>query len=119
MTGKGSLCDYFLKGRVLTIKNCFTLIGFTNLPREVSRLIEKPFGVTISKTHKNGKSRYGQPIRWYEYRLNHTEYNAAGIEKMKAYLAEQKDMPTENITVVKEHVRNLDKKPSLNLNRLF
>jgi hypothetical protein len=82
-------------------------------------MIEQPFGVQVSRVNKTGKSRFGQYVTWIDYRLNKTEYNAAGIEKMKAYLSEQKDMPTENKTVVKEHVRHLDKKPSLNLNRLF
>jgi hypothetical protein len=119
VTAKAALCDYLLKGKVLNIKNCFSLIGLTNCPREISRMIEQPFGVQVSRVNKTGKSRFGQYVTWIDYRLNKTEYNAAGIEKMKAYLSEQKDMPTENKTVVKEHVRHLDKKPSLNLNRLF
>lgn len=86
MTAKAALCKALLDGKVLNIKNCFSLIGLTNCPREISRMIEKPFGVTVSRTPMDGKSRYGQPVTWVDYRLNVTDYNADGIKKMKEYV---------------------------------
>lgn len=75
-----------IAGKVLNIKNCFTTIGITNCPREISRMVEKPFGVKVSRTPRVGKSRFGQSITWTDYRLNLTEYNKPGIEKMKEYV---------------------------------
>ena len=90
MTAKAALCKHLLAGEILNIKNCFTMIGLTNCPREISRMIEKPFGVIISRTRMEGKSRYGQPVTWYDYRLNpKIDGNAEGIKKMAEYLIQQ------------------------------
>jgi hypothetical protein len=90
MTAKAALCKHLLAGETLNIKNCFTMIGLTNCPREISRMIEKPFGVIISRKRMEGHSRYGQPVSWVDYRLNPLiEGNSEGIKKMVAYLMEQ------------------------------
>jgi hypothetical protein len=86
MTAKAALCSHLLAGHTLNIKNCFTLIGLTNCPREISRMIEQPFGVTVSRTRMEGESRYGQSVTWFDYHLNKTDYNKDGIEKMKQYV---------------------------------
>ena len=91
MTAKAALCFHLLKGEVLNIKNVFTMIGLTNCPREISRMVEKPFGVVVTRTRMEGESRYGQPISWINYRLNRTEYNQEGIKKMTEYVASQTD----------------------------
>jgi hypothetical protein len=89
MTAKAALAQALLDGRVLNVKNCFQTIGLTNCAREISRMIEKPFGVTVSRTQREGKSKYGQPVTWMDYRLNHTDYNKDGIEKMREYVKQQ------------------------------
>ena len=89
MTAKAALAKLLLEGRTLNIKNCFTLIGLTNCPREVSRMIEKPFGVVVSRVKREGKSRYGQQVTWIDYHLNRTEYNMEGIDKMIEYVNSQ------------------------------
>lgn len=86
MTAKAALCKYLLDGHTLNIKNCFHLIGLTNCPREISRMIEKPFGVEVSRVNREGVSKYGQPVVWVDYHLNKTEYNLKGIELMKEYV---------------------------------
>lgn len=96
MTSKAALCKALLEGRVLNIKNCFETIGLSNCPREISRMVEQPFGVIVSRTQMQGKSRYGQAITWYNYRLNQTEMNKEGIQKMKDYVAEQLGLKPEN-----------------------
>lgn len=88
MTAKAALAKALLDGNVLTVKNCFNLIGLTNIAREIPRMIEEPFGVIVSRTPKTGLSRYGQTVSYTEYYLNRTEYNREGIEKMKAYILE-------------------------------
>ncbi len=89
MTARAALCLALLKGKVLNVKNCFTEIGLTNCAREIPRMVEKPFGVIVSRVQMEGKSRYGQPVTWVNYRLNNTEYNREGIEKMKEYVRRQ------------------------------
>jgi len=89
MNAKTAICASLLRGEVLSIKSAFNLFGITNLPREVSRQIEQPFNVKVSRTRRDGKSRYGQPCTWFEYRLNRTEYNRDGIDKMKQYVKAQ------------------------------
>lgn len=95
MTAKAALAKALLDGRVLNVKNCFETIGLTNCAREISRMIEQPFGVEVSRTHREGKSRYGSAVTWIDYRLNSTEYNKEGIEKMREYV--KKEMDTINI----------------------
>lgn len=86
MNATYALAAAFLQGRVLTIKTAFTEFGVTNLPRECGRLIERRFGVQLSRVKREGKSRYGVPCYWYEYRLPNTLYNSEGRQKMIDYL---------------------------------
>lgn len=88
MTQKAALCMALLKGEVLSIMVGFKWFSVTNVPREVSRQIEQPFGVAISRTKKEFISKYGQSGYYFEYRLNRTEYNLPGIEKMEEYIKE-------------------------------
>jgi hypothetical protein len=59
MTAKAVLCRYLLEGRVLNVRNCHREIGYTNISREIPRMVEKPFGVEVSRTPRQGKDRYG------------------------------------------------------------
>lgn len=85
MTCKVALCLALLEGRVLNVKNVFTEIGLTNASREISRMVEIPFGVIVSRTQRVGKNRYGGTVNWVDYRLNKTKANAVGISKMVEY----------------------------------
>lgn len=89
MTAKAALAKALLDGRVLNVKNCFETIGLTNCAREISRMIEQPFGVTVNRVHKEGKSRYGQPVVWVDYFLTPNGSNAEGVVKMRRYVREQ------------------------------
>lgn len=89
MTQVAAICKALLDGRVLSIMDGFKLFNCTNLPRELSRSVEKKFDVEISKTRVEFTSTYGQKGSYFRYRLNRTEYNAPGIERMKIYIAEQ------------------------------
>lgn len=89
MNAKAALIKELLAGKVINIKTCFMTTGLTNAPRELSRMIEKPFDVTISRTPRQGKSKYGQKVSWFDYRLNRSEHNLSGIQKMISYLQEQ------------------------------
>jgi hypothetical protein len=86
MTAKAALCYHLLKGEVLNVKNVFHTIGLTNCAREISRMIEQPFGVNVSRVRMEGQSRYGSKVTWCDYRLNKTESNMAGIKKMEQYV---------------------------------
>lgn len=86
MTAKAALAKALLDGNVLTVMNCVRLTGLTNIAREIPRMIERPFKVEISRTRHTGLSRYGTQVFYFQYRLNATEYNEAGIMAMKEYV---------------------------------
>ena len=102
MNAKAALCLALLKGEVLNIKNCFSLIGLTNCPREISRMVEQPFGVRVSRTHMKGKSRYSGSVTWVNYRLNSSEHNKEGIEKMREYVKKHLDQNPKTDKAAKE-----------------
>lgn len=88
MTARAALCKYLLEGHTLNIKNCFNLIGLTNCPREIPRMVEQPFGVIVSRVRREGVSKYGQAVTWVDYHLNtFTDHNKDGVQKMKEYVA--------------------------------
>lgn len=105
MTATAALCKALLKGHVVNIKNGFDLFGITNVPREIGRAVERKFGVQVSRTQMDGRSRYGQECIWVNYRLNRTEYNREGIRKMEEYVASQSEaIPTTDhqLTLLKQ-----------------
>jgi hypothetical protein len=85
MTAKAALCIALLEGRVLNVKNVFKTIGLTNAGREIRRMVEIPFSVQVSRTHRKGKNKYQEDIIWIDYRLNKSEHNQEGIKKMIEY----------------------------------
>ena len=88
MTARAALCKHLLEGHTLNIKNCFSLIGLTNCPREISRMVEQPFNVHVSRVRREGTSKYGQAVTWVDYHLNtFTDHNKEGVAKMKEYVA--------------------------------
>ena len=89
MTQVAAICKALLDGQTLSIMTGFKMFACTNLPRELSRSVEQKFGVQISREKVKFKSQYGQAGNYFRYRLNKTEYNRDGIEKMKEYVAEQ------------------------------
>jgi len=99
MNATFALATAFIQGRVLTIKTAFTEFGVTNLPRECGRLIERKFGVQLTRVKREGKSKYGVPCYWYEYRLPNTLYNSEGrqriIEYLKKHAPSEMDVKTE------------------------
>lgn len=88
MTQTAAIAAALLRGEVLSIMTGFKQFACSNLPREISRSIEKKFGVEVSRTRVDFISQYGQPGYYFQYRLNKTEYNAKGMELMKAYCLE-------------------------------
>jgi hypothetical protein len=109
MTAKCALVMALLEGRVLNVKNCFKEIGYTNIAREIPRLIEKPFNVQVSRTPREGKNRYKQPVTWIDYRLNRSEHNFDGIIEMERYVSKYNpDMQL-----------HLEQKTPIQINKLF
>lgn len=88
MNQKCAIIKSLLKGEVLSIMNGFKWFGCTNIPREIGRSVERPFGVIVSRVSKDGNSRYGQPVHYTQYRLNNTDHNKEGRAKMEAYVRE-------------------------------
>jgi hypothetical protein len=96
MTQTAALAYALLKGDVVSIKTAFDQFGCSNAPREIGRSIERKFGVRVSRTKVNFKSRYGKAGVYYQYRLNQTEYNKPGIEKMREYVREEMKSQDDN-----------------------
>jgi hypothetical protein len=90
MTQLAAICNSLLDGQVLSIMTGFKMFSCTNLPRELSRGVEQKFGVLISKERVEFTSKYGQKGTYFRYRLNKTKYNKDGMDKMKAYVSEQR-----------------------------
>ena len=88
MTKTAAIAKALLKGEVVTIMDGFRRYGVTNIPREISRQIEQKFGVEISRDKVDFTLDCGLPGWYFRYRLNHTEANLTGIEKMKDYISE-------------------------------
>lgn len=93
MNQKCAICKSLLKGEVLSIMTGFKWFGVTNIPREISRQIEKPFNVIVNRVSKEFKTRYGNYGYYFEYRLNRTGYNEPGIKLMEQYVAEIEKQP--------------------------
>lgn len=86
-SAKAAVAASLLKGQTLNVKNCFTLFGVTNCAREMPRMIEEPFGVSLIRTQKEGKTRFGLPAIWMDYKLDlDNPANKEGIQRMKEYI---------------------------------
>ncbi len=90
MTRTQALTKHLLAGKPVSIKTAYNYFGISNISREVIRLIERPFGLYLTRTKLEGKTKYGTYCIWFEYRLMKTKLNAAGIKKLKNYLKESK-----------------------------
>lgn len=89
MNATVALCKALLDGKIVNIKTGFTLFGISNVPREIGRSVERKFGVRVDRTQREGESRYGQPVTWYDYKLNKSlPENKEGVDAMRLYLAE-------------------------------
>ena len=93
MTQIAALAKALLSGEVISIKNAYFDYGISNISREIGRSIERKFNVEVSRVKKEGISRYGQPIVWFEYRLNRTDFNQKGITDMAKYILENGGNP--------------------------
>lgn len=89
MTQIAAIAYSLLKGDVLTIMDGFKKFACSNLPRELSRGIEKKFDLFISRDKVTFVSQYGQSGYYYRYRLNRSPRNKAGIELLQQYVKEQ------------------------------
>jgi hypothetical protein len=88
MTRSQALSKHLLAGKPVSIKTAYNYFGISNISREVIRLIERPFGVTLTRTKKEGKTKYGSYCSWIEYSLMPNKLNAAGIKKLKKLILE-------------------------------
>lgn len=69
-TQKAALCDWLLKGNMLTIMEAFEKFGITNLPREIGRSVERAFGVVITKHRTRHTNMFGEEGSHFVYRLS-------------------------------------------------
>lgn len=132
MTAKTALCKALLLGEVLNVGNVFRNIGLTNCAREISRMIEKDFHVSVSRTPMKGNSRFGSECQWVNYRLNKSEHNLEGIQAMIKYVAEhdpsfnpesprteREQKEVNAIKITSQYASNLSNNKSFNAPTLF
>lgn len=87
MNQLAAICQSLLNGDVLTIMDGFRRFNCSNIPREISRSVEQKFDVQVSREKKDFKAKFdGKPGYYFRYRLNATDYNIPGIEKMRQYV---------------------------------
>ncbi len=106
MTARVALCMALLDGQVLNVKNVFRTIGLTNASREISRMIEKPFNLEVSRTPRKGKNRYGGDITWVDFRLNKSDRNQEGIKLMQEYIEKHSRKPETTQTEPKNDIKS-------------
>ena len=66
MTHHERILDYIYRHGSITPMDAFMDLGITKLATRVSELIRG--GVRISKAQKTGKNRFGDAVRYTEYR---------------------------------------------------
>jgi hypothetical protein len=93
MNAKTALLKILLSGETVNVKTCFRDTGLTNCSREVSRMVEKDFGVVLKREPKTGKSRYGCSVVWIDYSLPRTQENAQGINLIAKYIMDNNGNP--------------------------
>jgi len=89
MTRQQALATYLLSGKSLSIRNAYAYFGVSNVSREMIRMIEKPFKLQLTRTWKEGKTKYGMPCKGVEYSLSNTKLNAAGIKALKQLVSKR------------------------------
>lgn len=88
-TAKAYLIRDLLKGKKISIRTAFYDYGISNLSRELIRSVEKPFEISVNRTPKTGRTRYGKACYYFEYQLNvNDKLNKKGVKNMKKYLSE-------------------------------
>lgn len=89
-TKTAAICQSLLSGGSLSIMDGFKQFGVTNLPREISRSIEKKFGVHVIRIKCTSKTPYGHTNVFYKYQLVPNKGNLlnqrAGIGRMIQYV---------------------------------
>lgn len=83
MTRQKAIAMHLLAGKVVNIKTAYNLFGISNVSREMIRLIEQPFSIHLTRTQRNGKTKYGQPCYWIDYSLTFNSINKLGIKRLK------------------------------------
>ena len=94
MNAKTALLKILLNGETVNVKTCFRDTGLTNCAREVSRMVEKPFGVNLDREQIVSKSRYGCTVTYFNYKLPRNNENHHGITLIARYILENNGNPS-------------------------
>lgn len=88
-----ALCYDLINGKTVSIKTGFNAYGITNIPREISRAVEKRFGVKCEKKKIVYKSKYGLGGYYFEYKLLRNNQKKESLNLMYSYIQENMIMP--------------------------
>lgn len=89
MTRTQALAKHLLAGKTVSIMTAYQLFGISNISRELRRLIEIPYNLTLTRTQKEGRTKYGSYCQWLEYRLAYNKINEPGIKKLKQVVSKK------------------------------
>ena len=112
MTRQKAIAMHLVAGKVVNIKTAYNLFGISNVSREMIRLIEQPFSIHLTRTQRNGKTKYGQPCYWIDYSLTFNRINSAGIKAMIQALADYKTTGGQSVPKTATKSNQLKKKVS-------
>lgn len=104
----------FLRGDVVTVKTAFRDFGISNIARECGRSIERKFGLRLARVKKVGKSRYGVPCWYYQYRLPKTGYNTEGRKRLMDYCERKSRKPETTQTPKSKNLTETKTEPRIN-----
>lgn len=85
-----SLCFDLLNGKTVSIKTGFKSYGITNIPREISRAVEKKFDIVIDRKQINYTTEYGFSGYYFEYKLDISKQKKKSICKIYDYIKKNK-----------------------------
>jgi hypothetical protein len=89
MNKKCALIKSLLKGDVIDVSNSIRLTGLSNPSRELGRMVERAFNVTVEREKINTKDQWGNHAMYFKYRFNpFKKENKEGTKKMVQYVKE-------------------------------
>lgn len=66
-----------IKGEKLDVLTFYKLYGYSNIARELSRKIEKPFSFLLKREKMVSKNRFGESCWYYQYSLKKEDVKKA------------------------------------------
>lgn len=83
-----AVLNSLLQGETLSIMDGFHRFGVTNLSRELSRSIEQPMGIILTRTKIVHNPKHGHAVWYYQYHLTKCRQTKEALNKAWKYVDE-------------------------------